>query len=1181
MNIRVAGSAMMSAGILLTGSALGQDIPRLRAVKTEVAPIIDGRLDDACWERAAVAKDFFNFHSRDKAEYQTTIRLLYDDRHLYFGYKCTEPELDKIKVEVAERDGSVYNDDNVEIFLDPINTAESRTGRKFFHLIINANGIVDDRAPGYVEKGSKKLWSPKYPLATARGDGIWSLELALPLQALHQEAQMGRVWRLNFSRTRRLNGRVKPSEASCWAPVFGGFHDSTKWGYLEGLVIEQAASAGTSIRLKGAVLPPARAGSNVMELTLENISGEAKEIKATVKSASPSGKTTESQGAVKLAGKPVETVMLNYNLALEPGEHRILVSLMNSKKALQLPPATVTVGEILDAYLDRNYYTDEKEAEVVVAVANLEEEQLSDLTARVRLSGPGGKTHSEENRKIASATETVKLDIAALAPGEYPVSVELLSGKKSVAKSALVLIRRQPAPDGVTEVKIDKVNQIILVDDKGVFPIGLDPNPFALPLKEMGFNWASSKYLLSHGSGQKLTEMLTDDMAELLVNEFVENAMVYLDRCRAEGVLGGIPFMRLAGRYGGRLSIAQKFKLWEHNIPKVIPPVVKAIRNHPALFCYFPFDEPNDNTADASMLLYNSIRENDPYHPVILLVPTVGEKTMQACDMPGTDNYWSPTVGTPLQLVRGLDREKVKTDKRHLPKLQVPQTGHIAATKREMTPMEQRCQMYLCLTHDVKGILWFGGRMYNPELADECAKINHEMQALAPVLLTKAPAQEVVFDKDECPIHLLVKEYENHTYLLAVNSLDKPLEVTFALNSPDLRKIKVMFEKRTVRPKDNGFTDEFQPHDRHVYKMRSVKKPPGPYRVTLNVKEVPADFYMPGYESEKYFTLDSKAIYNQQLKLIYLRGRKNTLESMAGDLGEEAPFTYDPATRTATVGVDLYIAYKGALTIGREFDSGFKETLQVDEAKRIAEIKCFGRLDVHNSLLKGFSATARFPFSSIVLRGAELDRCRWFSGGHGARVRIENCRIHNCDVGVGNVSDPVVGCEIYDNASLCWSDTTFVDCNLHGNCLRARDNQAGANMVFINTKDDYTDKYEFYDKPHPHMIKYSIHAGSMTVMWHLRVEVADKGGKPIRGVRIMLDAEGDEHDREVVTNERGMAQTDVTQFFRNKDGRENFSYGVSIDTGKGYVPLRKGWTPDKSTAFKYVQGDDELAEVEY
>src|SRR4051812_42041343 len=62
-------------------------VPGTRAV---AAPVIDGVPDDPCWLNAPVIGGFT--HDTHPASVSTDVRVLYDDRAMYFAFTCHDPE---------------------------------------------------------------------------------------------------------------------------------------------------------------------------------------------------------------------------------------------------------------------------------------------------------------------------------------------------------------------------------------------------------------------------------------------------------------------------------------------------------------------------------------------------------------------------------------------------------------------------------------------------------------------------------------------------------------------------------------------------------------------------------------------------------------------------------------------------------------------------------------------------------------------------------------------------------------------------------------------------------------------------------------------------------------------------------------------------------------------------------
>src|SRR4051794_20722599 len=96
-----------------------------RAGQTRVAPprleaeaVIDGRLDESVWQRAAVLTGFSLYQPVDQrpAPDSTEVRVWYSSTAMYFGIRAFEAH-GGVTYAVSDRD-RVSSDDNVEIHLD-------------------------------------------------------------------------------------------------------------------------------------------------------------------------------------------------------------------------------------------------------------------------------------------------------------------------------------------------------------------------------------------------------------------------------------------------------------------------------------------------------------------------------------------------------------------------------------------------------------------------------------------------------------------------------------------------------------------------------------------------------------------------------------------------------------------------------------------------------------------------------------------------------------------------------------------------------------------------------------------------------------------------------------------------------------------------------------------------------
>lgn len=201
--MRILSAVMVLATLASPGAA--QTLVSGRAPQP---PVIDALPDDPCWAEAMIATDFSVLASggEQRAFYQTTARAAWDDRALYLHIICLEPEPDAITAEVTERDGPVWLEDAVEVFLQPDPAQDDH-----FQFVVNAIGTVYDARSGDAS------FNAQVEAAAQVGEQAWQVELAIPWADLGVAApQEGQEWGFNVGRERRPG---EPKEWSTWAPL--------------------------------------------------------------------------------------------------------------------------------------------------------------------------------------------------------------------------------------------------------------------------------------------------------------------------------------------------------------------------------------------------------------------------------------------------------------------------------------------------------------------------------------------------------------------------------------------------------------------------------------------------------------------------------------------------------------------------------------------------------------------------------------------------------------------------------------------------------------------------------------------------------------------------------------------------------------------------------------------------
>jgi len=207
----------------------------VQAVWTETPPKIDGKLDDAVWEKAHPTSDFIQVEPVEDAPAvgETVVYVVYDQKNLYVGFKLLEPEPEKIRAVDTERDSYLWDDDNIELFLD---THHDR--RSAFCFVTNPLGAQLDHKISREGEVIDRQWDCEWEVESSLDDKGWSAEMAIPFRELTFEPKRGYVWGINFWRNAR--GR---RETTTWSDVNEKMFRVSRYGELRGLDLSKVQKA--------------------------------------------------------------------------------------------------------------------------------------------------------------------------------------------------------------------------------------------------------------------------------------------------------------------------------------------------------------------------------------------------------------------------------------------------------------------------------------------------------------------------------------------------------------------------------------------------------------------------------------------------------------------------------------------------------------------------------------------------------------------------------------------------------------------------------------------------------------------------------------------------------------------------------------------------------------------------
>jgi len=205
--------------LLLVHSAIGQNsAPNQKDFKLTIQPAkmpikLDGIMDEAAWNTVTAVSNFKKKFPNDigAPKKQTEVKVLYDDKNIYFGFKVYDSGTAITKS--LKRDIGHDGMDGVGIILDPTN--QQTNG--FYFVLSTLNVQSEDQLSGSSSDGINYSWDSKWFSMTKDYGNYWVAEIAIPLKSIRYDAE-NKNWGVNFVRI-----DAKNFEYSTWTKVATNF----------------------------------------------------------------------------------------------------------------------------------------------------------------------------------------------------------------------------------------------------------------------------------------------------------------------------------------------------------------------------------------------------------------------------------------------------------------------------------------------------------------------------------------------------------------------------------------------------------------------------------------------------------------------------------------------------------------------------------------------------------------------------------------------------------------------------------------------------------------------------------------------------------------------------------------------------------------------------------------------
>ena len=227
-----------------------RELPRMSAHRTSEEIKVDGVFDEAVWQSVEPIRQLYQIQpdQGEPATEQSEVRILYDDKKLYFGFIFFDSEMDKIVANDMRRDSEGLRSNDYGFLL--LDTYNDRRNAVFFRF--TPVGGMEDTAVSNSGGSLNTSWDIVWECRCRINKDHWTVEIAIPFSQLRFERSDVMNWGVNFGRE-----IARKQEIAAWneAPkTYGGLakYRTAYFGTLEGL---EGISPSRHLELLPYVLP--------------------------------------------------------------------------------------------------------------------------------------------------------------------------------------------------------------------------------------------------------------------------------------------------------------------------------------------------------------------------------------------------------------------------------------------------------------------------------------------------------------------------------------------------------------------------------------------------------------------------------------------------------------------------------------------------------------------------------------------------------------------------------------------------------------------------------------------------------------------------------------------------------------------------------------------------------------
>ncbi|MDO9464508.1 MAG: carbohydrate binding family 9 domain-containing protein [bacterium] len=771
---------------MLLGQAEGETT--MKAIRTSSPPTIDGKLTDSCWQRAIPITNFKINNTNNPAKYQSIGYILYDDNNVYVGMKCLDPNINNIRTSLKEHDESVFGDDCIEIMLD---TKLDMTD--YYHFAVNASGSKFDRSCAQGGWLGDSSWNGTWKAKSHIGKDYWSCEVAIPFYTLGITSKVSSTWGINLCREKK-----NPFENSSIAED-GAFNIAGRFLKLEGLDADfkkycyEVGNITISTEIKDKNLHAA------VKAPVKNLTGKKQEVKIEGWLIGPDKKPHIKSDIWELESEEEKDNKIGPFILKTQGEYDCYFTISDpktqktlylSKTKLNVSYVPMAINVIEPFYRDTIFETQNLEKVILEVKVNLPEKDLKDKKLFVGIK--------EENKSELVVEKIIEL----------PSKINKVEFSCSKLPYGKLLITANLKEKNDTSIAVIENNLQKLPYKKGEVWLGKDLNWY-VDGKLFFFNgaWLRNGII---GNNRYLNAVFAWDMTKerkLQGQKVVIHCFTITRAARDEKKIAEL-----------QVELRER---------------IQKFRDEPDLFGYHLDDEPSIAVKNMRAL-YEVVREEDPYHPVIITHYTSegGQNYVEGADYHSFHRYppymKNKKINDMSSIMGFADHfQKIGKESRKFIGYLVQGFNfgdYLKINERIRSYYEARGATFMTMIGGAKGFIQYNRQTdHYPEVKIGGPYQVQELAYLGKAITAPNSKLEVKASSEKIRTHL--KDVDGQLYLFAVNVDMEPSQARITIHGIGKYSnlLNVISEDRKIKIKEDSFSDKFDAFEVHIYTTSQKK----------------------------------------------------------------------------------------------------------------------------------------------------------------------------------------------------------------------------------------------------------------------------------------------------------------------------------------------------------------------